>query len=840
MDLRTRTLPLYLISIALAAVLAACGDDDDSTDSAPLPQYDYSVPLDPESPWPKFRRNALQNGRSPIEPVDSGRAPWVFQTGKGIFSAPVIDGRGNVYIGSADQTFYALDRDGRPLWSFPTGEIIDSSALLDDAGRVIFGSGDGFVYALDRADGRELWRFEAEDPSVNGAFINWFEGNVAIGADGTLFVPNDNFCTYGLSREDGSPRWCFETLDQTWSLPAYNPTTDRLFIGNNFYFSDNTFALDAATGDQVWKASVNGSVAASPLLTSADPDELAVVGSFDGFLRGYRQSDGAEVWIRGVRDHIYASPAQMADGTIVQPSADGTVYAVRPEDGSVVWAFDTIEPIRSSPAIDAAGNIYVGSGEGRLFVLNPDGSLHWSIKLIDDSRDDLNSSPALGPYGVVIAGENGGVFGVPYEYCLRPGLSDDRCTIGPGESLPDSGTFLFYTSRFGRLQPEAPERIDANQSLTFSLTVREAGDTVLAVLDSSSVEVTIEPAAEVLAAVSGDRKFLTVIPRTGFAPGEMSIRMRGDYLVDLEREGLRFLGGRVGGSFDQTLRFEVEGPSDSELPLPVPAQPGDPAGVWQLFRLAAPLPTILPSYNQIGFDSIHYLVGLVEGSGDRAIAWAIGGRLSEDGEGTVIEPTSRVRFPFEVRHDGGLLTMINEDGFAIEFNGFPIPFDFFRAATRIDDQGNAIESPALNAKVICGDIDFYGPFLQFLGYCNPDSDLLEAAGAAELRLQGSGVVTAPDGVGEVRFSSDGQSVIATFEGTALQVAEHNLGILLVDTATGGAVGLDYTRSTVVEANADGTVRSVELTLPEDTALGTVRAYAMVDTYPAAVEILEPR
>ena len=30
-------------------------------------------------------------------------------------------------------------------------------------------------------------------------------------------------------------------------------------------------------------------------------------------------------------------------------------------------------------------------------------------------------------------------------------------------------------------------------------------------------------------------------------------------------------------------------------------------------RLAAPLPTILPSYNQIGFDSIHYVLGAATG-----------------------------------------------------------------------------------------------------------------------------------------------------------------------------------------------------------------------------------
>ena len=82
-------------------------------------------------------------------------------TGKGVFSSPVIDAEGNVYVGSADHTFYALDRDGTLRWKFATGEMIDSSALLDDRGRVYFGSGDGHVYALERATGA-LWKFRAD------------------------------------------------------------------------------------------------------------------------------------------------------------------------------------------------------------------------------------------------------------------------------------------------------------------------------------------------------------------------------------------------------------------------------------------------------------------------------------------------------------------------------------------------------------------------------------------------------------------------------------------------------------------------------------------------------
>src|SRR5262249_2158979 len=141
-------------------------------------------------------------------------------------------------------------------------------------------------------------------------------------------------------------------------------------------------------------------------------------GSFDGFVRCYDADTGAVRWTFGTRDHIYASPAETADGLVVQPSADGSVYALDERDGRLVWQFDTRDAIRSSPAIDGDGHVYFGSGEGKLFVLNADGTLRWSLQLIDGTRDDLNASPALGTDAIVIAGESGEVFSVPYDYCL--------------------------------------------------------------------------------------------------------------------------------------------------------------------------------------------------------------------------------------------------------------------------------------------------------------------------------------------------------------------------------------------------------------------------------------
>jgi outer membrane protein assembly factor BamB len=797
----------------------------------------YDVPLDPASPWPKFRRNSRQNGRSPLRPAATGGHLWTFPTAKGIFSTPVIDGAGNVYVGSADRTFYALAADGSVRWRLLTGEIIDSSALLDDRGRVYFGSGDGRLYARDAATGGEAWTFTADPPA--GAFINWFEGNVAMGRDGTLYAPNDNFFTYALDRDAAAVRWRFRTFDQTWSLPAVDARTDRLFMGNNIQlFLDNTFALDGVTGTPVWSVAVDGSVAASPMLTA---DGAMIVGGFDGFLRAYDQVTGTPRWAFGARDHIYASPAELPDGTVVQPSADGTVYGLDPASGAVRWQFDTRDAIRSSPAVDGDGRVYVGSGEGRLFVLHPDGTLRWSLRLIDGARDDLNASPALGRDAVVVAGESGEIFSVPYDWCLRPEASGDaRCRLGPAEDLPSDGAFLAYVTQFGRALETPPAEIEANQPLTFALFVRAGGDTVLAHIDTASVAVTLDPPVPVRTEVSGDRKFLTVIPLARLAEpagGPLRVTVTGTYLVNPERDGLRFSGGVPGGAFDSQFEFDVRAASaGGPLPLPVPSAPGDPAGVWELSRLAAPLPTILPSYNQIGFDSIHYLIGLVESTADgQAVGWVVGARLAEGANRAVVDPATRVLFPFTVRHDGGLLTFSNEGGFAIEFNAIRIPFELLRIATRIDGAGRALASPAINALTPCAGITFYGPFFQQLGYCNPTTDILNVFGGAELAPHEDGVGAAPSGVGAVAFAADAMGITATLTGSALRPDTQAVGILLVDAASGRPVSLDYGFTTERTANPDGTLATVRVPYTRSALPSAVRAYLMVDTYPAVRE-----
>ncbi|NUN14154.1 MAG: PQQ-binding-like beta-propeller repeat protein [Myxococcales bacterium] len=811
---------------------------DVATDSGNSEGFGYDVPLSPGSPWPKFRRDARQTGLSPIKPVDDPtHSLWSFPTGKGVFSSPVIGEDGTIYIGSADRTFYALTADGQQRWSYPTGEIIDSAALLDDLGHVYVGSGDGRLYAFDAATGDPLWMFEADSPTVTGAFIRWFEGNVAILPDGTLVVPNDNWRIYGIDRNTGTQKWAVSMPEQTWSLPAIDVAHNRWFVGNNNFLpwlGDNVFAFDFS-GTSLWGASTLGTISASPVVVA---DGAAIVGSFDGFVHRFDANTGDSAWSVPTRDHIYASPGLTADNVLIQPSGDGTVYAVSPDTGVTLWAYDTLEPIRSSPAIDGNGRIYVGSGEGRLFVLEPDGKLRWAIRLTDGDRNDFNSSPALGESGIVIAGESGEIWHVPFDYCLRPeAAADSRCWLGPGEDLPEDGASLLFVTPFGTPKPVPPPTILVHQPLAFQLFVRKNNDTQLALIDNNTLTVEIDPPTTAFIEVSGDRRFVTIVPKNAFIADnaeQVRIKLSGNYLLDPERTGLATTGGTFGGTFQSEFLFTLEYGKSSELALLIPDGPGSPGAVWELSRLAAPLPTLLPSYNQIGFDSLHYLLGLVEGTPEKAVGWVIGAKTDETSGKVVPDPTSKALFPVEFRYENGLVWAESHGGFTLEVLSATLAFSEFRMRGKLTSKGVSTDPFVVSVQTHCGDIPFFGVFLKGLGLCHPNTDILDAFGAILWTRDPKGGTTAAAGLGKVTFNLTETSVVATVTDSTAPADKHRFALLLVDSDTDLPIPFSYGPNTTVKTNEFGKLTEVSVTVNIGELPTNVRVWLMVDTSPGAM------
>ncbi len=193
-------------------------------------------PVQADSPWPTFRRDEHNTGASPLPAVYAGDKPWFFQTGKGLFVTPVIDGSGTIYIGSADHYFYAINPDGSLKWKYQTGEIIDSAAALtgpdpaSGAPTITFISGDGKMYRFRTddvpMDQRPLWVYEAQlRPGIS--YNRWFEGNVAVGYDGTLYAGNTNFLYYAIN-PDGTLKWTYETGSNSWSQAGFGERRHHL------------------------------------------------------------------------------------------------------------------------------------------------------------------------------------------------------------------------------------------------------------------------------------------------------------------------------------------------------------------------------------------------------------------------------------------------------------------------------------------------------------------------------------------------------------------------------------------------------------------------------------
>jgi hypothetical protein len=85
----------------------------------------------------------------------------------------------------------------------------------------------------------------------------------------------------------------------------------------------------------------------------------------------------------------------------------------------------------------------------------------------------------------------------------------------------------------------------------------------------------------------------------------------------------------------------------------------------------------------------------------------------------------------------------------------------------------------------------------------------------------------------VSFSRDESWATATIAGGSLRKADHVFSLLLVDAGTGRALPLYYTKRTEVRTNADGEVTSVSVAFDEVEIPDEIRAYYLVDTYPAA-------
>jgi outer membrane protein assembly factor BamB len=824
---------------ALTAIAAAVG----VTTPAPAGAATRAVPTEAGSPWPSMRHDRRNTGSSPVRGrYHRGDRPWSFRTAKGVFSTPIVGADETVYAGSADTWFYALGPGGRPRWRYKTGEIIDSAGVLGRPRRrggpatVTFGSGDEHVYRLSTARrplsrrARTLWRFRATRRPATGQLVNWWEGNVTMGFGGTLFAGNTGGAEYSLT-PGGRLRWLFPAGNSVWSNAAI-ADDGTVFFGS----LDLTVYAVGPRGRLKWSTGTGNFVTSSPAIGR---DGTVYIGSFDGGLYALDPDDGAVRWRFEADDHVYASPA-LGPRLVYIASADGSVYALD-RGGRLRWRFDTGEPVRSSPVLGRAprGNgriVYVGSSNGSLYALDAEsGRRRWSYDTtprdpVLRDRDDLNSSPALGRRGVYIGGEHGLISHVPYDWCLR--RRDPRCNTSPGEAFADELTRMAFVTPGGSTLLAGPRGpLPAATALGTRLVVRRGGETVDAAL--AAPQVSADPPFGFTTELSGDGHYLHVVPDSFLRPGtRYSLRVGGAW----EGEG-------TSGTAAGTIRFRTAPVLRRGRPLSSGTRR---VSAFELRRMAVPLPPILPSLNQIGFDSYDMVVGTLRASRPDAggegtlLLWAVS---TKPGRGGVPVADRRGAFSFPLagryRHDS---VMLSQSGLSLTFSFGDVPMRRFDLRMQLDRRLRSRHGAALYAEVYCPEVPVYGPALVAIGLCNDELKLPASGTFITSRYPARGAANErPAGVGVERLtlrrpsaSAPGEAMarLSFARGARLPARSHSLGLLLVDEASGTPVPLDYRKALSTRVDGRGNLREVRLRIPAGTAVPQrLAAYVIADVFP---------
>jgi outer membrane protein assembly factor BamB len=816
--------------------------------------FTYDVPVQASSPWPEMRRDSRNTANSPIHARYRGDRPWSFATGRGIFSTPVIGGNGTVYVGSADQSFYALRSDGRVRWRFRTGGIIDSAAALGartKKGRsapITFGSGDERLYHLRTAPHllrkrRIAWTFEPTLPPVGGQEVSWWEGNPAIGPGGTIYVGNTGGAAYAIN-PDGTQRWAAPRGQSVWTTPAFGQGSEA---GNSFWGSVDLYAFSLdQNGGLRWQTFTPGYVTSSPALGS---DGTVYVGSFDHGLYALDPDTGQPRWSFLTDAHIYGSPAigsgpGGATSAIYIGSADGSVYALDPS-GRLLWRYDTGDPIRSSPVVGrkprGSGQIvYVGSSNGRLYALDAaTGRRRWSFDTTPRNpalrdRNDLNGSPALGRRGIYIGGEHGRVWFVPYDYCLHS--KNRRCDRHPGQDFGKTVNRMFFVTPGGTTVPaRAGLKIPPATVLATRLIVRKAGLTEDAALQPSAEGlVRAKPRFPFTTQLSGDGHYLFIRPTGLLRPNtRYRIRVHGNWRVGSAP-------ATDAGAVDTTLGFRTSR-SGGKLPLRT-GRKG--VSAFTISRLAIPLPPLLPSVNQIGFDSYDMIVGTIarskanrRGQG-RLLLWVIGARRDRHGL-LRPDPNGNFQFPLAGPYRRSSLDLGSQD-LSLQFSFGSVPLGLFDVRGQMGADLALRPGAGIYSETTCADVPNYSAQLRIAGVCNAQ-DTLAASGTLLTGAYGSHAANRRRGgvrLASLQLTPPGPnspgSAVATLSlaRNKRYPATKHVGSILLTGPGGEVVPLDYRNATSPMTDARGNLRGIQLTIPAGIQLPSrVRAYAILDVFP---------
>ena len=464
---------LLIVSIAMMVVVTALMTAVRSpTASAADLALTNGTP--PTFAWPQFHDTSDLEGVSADPTITSSNAHqlgvrWMSPIG-GSLASPMVAynaalGETLAYVGTSAGYFDAVDAaNGQIVWSEPLGTSATSSPLIEGGNVWIAPTGNGRAYKLDAATG-------AIECSANVSHTILSTPVIATPPGGS---PTVYFASLGAGAIDGHV-WAFSEADcsQDWSWDSFNTSGQDSGVWDELGYNvdahgeglvlfgsanpdSSVYALDAATGAQVWRfqsyqpAGEDWDVGAGVTTTAPGvngfADGMAYVDGKDGIFYALDLTTGALVWsynfggngpgVTPVNTDALTAPA--LSGTTVVFGATGYEMALNAVTGKLLWQYsDPGDDINSSAAI-------VGPQNGRVVVFGGlNGIVHvlslFTGKLVYSYQtgNQITSSPADVDGNLLIASEDGFL----YDFGLGGGNGSVPTTAvtspAPGSTVPN-------------------------------------------------------------------------------------------------------------------------------------------------------------------------------------------------------------------------------------------------------------------------------------------------------------------------------------------------------------------------------------------------------------------
>ena len=137
------------------------------------------------------------------------------------------------------------------------------------------------------------------------------------------------------------------------------------------------YALDAATGNELWKYKTGGKIFSTPAVYGNGDGASVIIGSCDTYVYSLNIKTGKVNWKYKCNKSVLGSPA-VYGGKVYIGASDHTFRALNAKTGKLVWENKDVKGfIEAKPFVDNQ-QVVIGDWANRLYSFNPsNGKLQW-------------------------------------------------------------------------------------------------------------------------------------------------------------------------------------------------------------------------------------------------------------------------------------------------------------------------------------------------------------------------------------------------------------------------------------------------------------------------------